>query len=97
MKIKNIFKKWNNGKIDETKLFYQNQSLFDKMDNELKNIYYKNMLISSLDIILMDNDFECVRNNLIDLFNDNVDGLTNDLIKWVKKYDNVGVKYNETK
>lgn len=54
MKIKNIFKKWNDGKIDETKLFNQNQSLFDNIDNELKNIYFENMLFTSLDIILCD-------------------------------------------
>ena len=97
MKIKQIFKKWNNGKIDETKLLNQNQSLFDNIDNELKNIYFENMLISSVDIILCDFDFENVHDNLYYLFIDNIDKLTNDLIECVKKYDNVGVKYNETK
>lgn len=95
MKIKNIFKKWNDGKIDETILLNQNKSLFDNIDNELKNIYFENMLISSLDIILCDFDFENVHDNLYDLFNDNIDKLTNDLIECVKKYENTGVKYNE--
>lgn len=93
MKIKNIFKKWNDGKIDETKLLNQNQSLFDNIDNELKNIYFENMMFTSMDIILCDFDFENVRDNLIDLFNDNVETLTNELIECVKKYKNTGVNY----
>lgn len=95
MKIKNIFKKWNDGKIDETILLNQNKSLFNDIDNELKNICFENLSITAIDIVLCDFDFENIHDNLIDLFNDNIDKLTNDLIECVKKYKNMGVQYNE--
>ena len=98
MKIKNIFEKWNDGNIDENNLYNMNKSVFDKMDNELLHIYNEQLfLLTSMDIILCDFDFENVRDNLYDLFNDNIDKLTNDLIECVKKYKNTGVNYNETK
>lgn len=93
MKIENVFEKWYNGEIDETILLKQNQSLFDDIDNELKKIYFENILMSSIDIILCNFDFENVHDVLYDLFNDNIDKLTNDIIECVKKYKNVGVKY----
>lgn len=96
MKIKNIFNGWINGEIDEQKIYDMNKSIFEKMDNELLHIYIKHtFLLNSLDLILMEFDYENTYDELINMFNDVCGNLSHDLIDCVKKYKNVGVIYNE--
>lgn len=94
MKIKNIFNEsMNNKNFDESEIIKNNPEIFNKIDNDLQQIYNKySFLLSGIDILLMDFDKSNICENLIDLFNDNIDKLSNELIECVKKYKNVELK-----
>lgn len=93
IKIKNFMEYWYNSGIDETEIIKNNPEIFNKIDNELQQIYLKHsFILSGIDIIMMDFDYENITENLNCLFMDDIKHLTNELIECVKKYKNVEIK-----
>ena len=89
MKIKNVFNEFmENDNFDESAIYKNNEKFFDKMNVEIGKIYVNNLL-HFWDIILLDCDGECIRDNLTDLINDNMNVIVNDISILYEKYKNI--------
>ena len=87
IKLKNIFNLWYSNKIDEMQISEQNKHFFKMLDDKIKNVYIENLL-SAFDVVMMANDNECIIDNLMDLFNDNLDTITQQIIEIINQYKN---------